>query len=79
MTPLEALKLILKHVEDSDVDRVGSQCTLCHTYRMIGHEAIAKAEGRPADAPAAPESQETALHKKALRQCERAQDLKDDR
>ena len=42
-----ALKSILAHVEDMDVERLPrNQCTLCHTYRMIGHAAITKAEGR---------------------------------
>lgn len=46
---LAALKTILEHVEDMDLERLGgNQCTLCHTYRMIGHDAIARAEGRDA-------------------------------
>jgi predicted adenine nucleotide alpha hydrolase (AANH) superfamily ATPase len=44
----EALTKILKHVEDMELERKGNQCTLCHTYRMIGHAALAKAEGRQA-------------------------------
>ena len=44
---LAALKQIIGHVEDTSVDRQPpSMCTLCHTYRMIGHEAIDAAEGR---------------------------------
>ncbi len=45
-TPLEALKKILAHVEDMGAARVGSQCTLCFSYRMMGHTAVAKAEGK---------------------------------
>lgn len=38
----EALAKILNHVEDMKVERMPpSQCTLCHTFRMIGHEALA--------------------------------------
>ena len=40
---------------------------------------LAKAEGTPATPQSAPKYQETASYEKALRQCERAQDLKDDR
>jgi len=41
-----ALKEILEHVEDMNIKRIGTQCTLCHTYRMIGHRALAKADGK---------------------------------
>lgn len=40
----EALREILDHVEDMNIERVGSQCTLCHTFRMIGHSALTQAE-----------------------------------
>ena len=42
-TLLKALKEIIGHVEDNS-PRVGNQCTLCHTYRMIGHDAISQVE-----------------------------------
>lgn len=42
---LEALEKIIEHVENMDAPRQGNQCTLCHTYRMIGHDAIAKVRG----------------------------------
>lgn len=42
----EALKAILDHVEDMNVERVSSQCTLCHTFRMMGHAALAAADGK---------------------------------
>jgi hypothetical protein len=40
----EALKAIIEHVENEDVKRIGNQCTLCHSYRMMIHNVIAKAE-----------------------------------
>lgn len=43
---LEALREILAHVESDTTQLIAGQCTLCHTYRIIGHAAIAKAEGR---------------------------------
>lgn len=36
----EALEQIVDHVEDMDLERKDLQCTLCHTYRMIGHKAL---------------------------------------
>lgn len=43
---LSVLKEILDHVEDSSAERIGNQCTLCHTYRMKGHDAIAEVESK---------------------------------
>lgn len=43
---LDALEKILAHAESTDIERMQPyQCTLCHTYRMIGHAAIAAAKG----------------------------------
>lgn len=42
---LDALEQILAHVEDMDLERVKNQCTLCHSYRTLGHAAISKAHG----------------------------------
>jgi hypothetical protein len=41
---LRTLKSVIAHVECRDLDRVGSQCTLCHTYRTMIHNAIEVAE-----------------------------------
>jgi hypothetical protein len=43
-TMLDALKTVLTHVEDDQVSRVGSQCTLCYTYRKIMRDAIRTAD-----------------------------------
>ena len=45
----DALREILEHVEDMQVDRVGSQCTLCHTFRMLGHAALKLAQKEAAE------------------------------
>ena len=45
----DALREILEHVEDMQVDRVGSQCTLCHTFRKLGHAALALAQKEAAE------------------------------
>ena len=41
----EALKAIFQHVESDNIKRIGSQCTLCHTYRTMARKALKKAEG----------------------------------
>lgn len=43
----DALEAILAHVENMELDRKGNQCTLCHTYRQIGHDALALAKEQP--------------------------------
>lgn len=41
---LDVRKAVLNHVEDESVKRVGSQCTLCFSYRKMMCEAITRAE-----------------------------------
>ncbi len=41
----DALRKVIDHVHDMTVDRNGSQCTLCYTYRHIIMDALAKVEG----------------------------------
>jgi hypothetical protein len=49
----KALSEILAHVENMDLERIPpTQCTLCHTFRMLGHNALAKALGQPVPAEA---------------------------
>src|SRR3990167_7411771 len=44
-TLLAALESILAHVEDADVERLGTgQCTLCHSFRDLARAAIASVE-----------------------------------
>ena len=45
----DALREILEHVEDMQIARVGSQCTLCHTFRKLGHAALALAQKEAAE------------------------------
>jgi hypothetical protein len=40
----KTLREILEHVEDINVMRQASECTLCHTYRMKGWQALADYE-----------------------------------
>lgn len=42
---LKVLEDVLFHVEDEEAKRVGSQCTLCHSYRKMIRDVIAKAKG----------------------------------
>jgi hypothetical protein len=35
-----ALKSILDHVENENIDRIGPQCTLCYSYRAMGHAVL---------------------------------------
>lgn len=42
----KTLRVILEHVEDNNIVRQGNQCTLCHTYRMKGWQALADYEAQ---------------------------------
>lgn len=43
---LTALEAVLAHVEDTEAQRVGGQCTLCNTYRnTIIRPVIDRAKG----------------------------------
>ncbi len=41
---LEVAKRVLAHVENEDIIRIDNQCTLCHSFRMLLHDAIEKIE-----------------------------------
>lgn len=40
----DALDRILQHVEEDSFLRIGNQCTLCYTFRTMGHAALARAQ-----------------------------------